>query len=62
VGATVTITASPVALEYIAGEGGFATATAVWVIAGALLLVKSQWRGPVRDAAPAARDRVLLDA
>ena len=62
VGATVTITASPVALEYIAGEGGFATAAAVWLIAGALLLAKSQWRGPVREVTPAARDRVLIDA
>ena len=58
----MTIAASPVALEYIAGEGGFATAAAVWLIAGALLLAKSQWRGPVRDAAPAASDRVLVDA
>jgi uncharacterized protein len=62
VGSTATITASPVALEYIAGEGGFATAAAVWLIAGALLLAKSQWRGPVRDAAPTPRDRVPVNA
>jgi len=62
VGASVTIAASPVALEYVAGEGGFATADAVWLIAGALLLAKSQWGGPVRDAAPAARVRVPVNA
>ena len=61
-GGTATITASPVALAYVAGEGGFATAAAVWLIAGALLLVKSQWRGPVRNPAPAARQRVSVNA
>ena len=61
-GATATVTSSPVALAYVAGEGGFATAAAVWLIAGALLLAKSQWRGPVRNPLPAARQRVLVNA
>ena len=42
-GALATIAASPVALAYVAGEGGLATCAAVWLVAGVLLGMKSQW-------------------
>ena len=41
-----TIAASPVALAYVAGEGGLATCAAVWLVAGSLLLMKGQWTSP----------------
>jgi membrane protease YdiL (CAAX protease family) len=50
-GTKATVAASPVALAYVAGEGGVATLAAVWLVAGALLLMKSQWISPLRTPA-----------
>ncbi len=61
-GSTVTVTDSPVAVAYIAGEGGFGTAAAVWLVAGALLLAKSQWRGRIMPVGSPASMRVRVPA
>jgi len=51
-GTLATLAASPVALAYVAGEGGLATCAAVWLVAGVLLGLKSQWSSRRPTAAP----------
>jgi membrane protease YdiL (CAAX protease family) len=51
-GSLAVVAASPVALAYVAGEGGLATAAAVWLVAGVLLGMKSQWNSRRPTAGP----------
>jgi len=58
-GTKATVTASPVALAYVAGEGGLATCVAVWLVAGVLLGMKSQWSSRRPTADPVAQESAV---
>jgi membrane protease YdiL (CAAX protease family) len=61
-GTKATVAASPVALAYVAGEGGLATCAAVWLVAGGLLLMKGQWTSPTAPSVSTVKESPVAPA